>query len=150
MEIVKCIIKNKALIPLEPEKIQDFCALYSDGTHIEMKLAEWESGRSENASRYFHKLRDRYASEMGYARAWAKAELKYAWGDSIEYSDDFEPPKWAGEFVQFYDKMVFMKSTAAYTKAQMGLLIEGTIKMCNDNGVDIDDLIEEYAPRRKA
>ena len=150
MEIVKCIIKSGMLNPLEPERVKDFCSLYKDGTHIEMKLAEWESGRSENSSRYFHKLRDRYAGAMGYARAWAKAELKYAWGDSVEYSDDFEPPKWAGEFVQFYDKMVFMKSTAAYTKAQMGLLIEGTIKMCNDNGVDIDDLIEEYAPRRKA
>ena len=150
MEIVKCIIKSGMLNPLEPERVKDFCSLYKDGTHIEMRLAEWESGRSENASRYFHKLRDRYAGAMGYARAWAKAELKYAWGDSIEYSDDFEPPKWAGEFVQFYDKTVFLKSTAAYTRAQMGLLIEGTIQVCIENSVDIDDLIEEYAPRRKA
>jgi len=148
MEIVKCIIKNKTLHPLEPEKIKDFCSAYQDGIHIEMKLTEWESGRSENASRYFHKLRDRFATALGYTRGHAKAELKYSWGEWLPYDESFEPPKWAGEFVEIYDKIVFMKSTREYTKKQMGMLIEGTIKACIDNGIYVNDLILEYGERK--
>ena len=144
MTIVKCLIKNKTLNPLEPEKIKDFCSAYQDGVHIEMKLAEWESGRSENASRYFHKLRDRYATAMGYTRDYGKAELKYSWGEWLSYDESFEPPKWAGEFVEIYGKIVFMKSTREYTKTQMGALIEGTIQACFNNSISIDDLIQEY------
>jgi len=148
MTIVKCLIKNKTLHPLEPEKIKDFCSAYQDGVHIEMKLAEWESGRSENASRYFHKLRDRYASAMGYTRDHAKAELKYSWGEWLSYDESFEPPKWAGEFIEIYGKIVFMKSTREYTKTQMGALIEGTIQACFNNSISIDDLIQEYGERK--
>ena len=144
MTIVKCLIKNKTLNPLEPEKIKDFCSAYQDGIHIEMKLAEWESGRSENASRYFHKLRDRYATAMGYTRDYGKAELKYSWGDWLSYDASFEPPKWAGEFVEIRRGIVFMKSTREYTKTQMGALIEGTIQACFNNSISIDDLIQEY------
>lgn len=149
MEIIKCIVKNKGLHPLEPVKIQDFCALHPDGTHIEMKLSEWESGRSENASRYFHKLRDRYAAGLGYSREWAKVELKYAFGESVDYDEEFEPPEWPGEFAEIYGKIIFLKSTAAYKKREMGVLIEGTIKACNDNGIYIDDLIAEYGERKR-
>jgi len=144
MTIVKCLIKNKILNPLEPEKIKDFCSAYQDGVHIEMKLAEWESGRSENASRYFHKLRDRYATAMGYTRDYGKAELKYSWGEWLSYDESFEPPKWAGEFVEIRREIVFMKSTREYTKTQMGALIEGTIQACFNNSISIDDLIQEY------
>jgi len=147
MTIVKCIIKNKALNPLEPTQVQDFCSVYKDGTYVEMKLAEWESGRSENASRYFHKLRDRYATAMGYSRDYGKIELKYLWGEWLPYDQSFEPPDWLGEFVEIYNKIVFLKSTTAYTKKEMGILIEGTIKACIDNGIQIDDLIQEYGQK---
>ena len=149
MEIVKCIVKNKALHPLEPVKIRDFCALYQEGTYIEMKLSEWESGRSENASRYFHKLRDRYAAGLGYSREWGKVELKYAWGESVEYDEEFEPPEWPGEFVEIYGKIIFLKSTTAYRKREMGVLIEGTIKVCQENSIYIDDLIAEYGEKKR-
>ena len=110
-----------------------------------MKLSVWESGRSENASRYFHKLRDRYAGAMGYTRAFGKAELKYMWGEWLEYNDGFEVPKWAGQFVQMWvrQNIVFIKSTAEYTTKEMNLLIEGTVKSCIENSIDIDDLIKE-------
>lgn len=147
MEIVKCIIKNKTLHPLESVKIRDFCSVHKEGTYIEMKLSEWESGRSENASRYFHKLRDRYAVGLLYEREYAKVELKYKYGDWIEYNEGFEPPEWPGEFVEIYGKIIFMKSTTAYTNKEMGILIEGTVAACIDNGIRIDDLIAEYSER---
>jgi len=144
MQIIKCIVKGPALHPEEQGKLSDFCAALKDGTAVEMKLSVWESGRSENASRYFHKLRDRYAGAMGYTRNYGKAELKHAWGWWIEHNRDFEPPSWAGEFVELYGKIIFMKSTAEYTTGEMNLLIEGTISSCIDNSIDIGDLVKEH------
>ena len=143
MEIIKCIVKGKTLYPEGSDKIPEFCTPLKDGTAVEMKLSVWESGRSENASRYFHKLRDRYAGAMGYTREYAKGELKYEWGEWLYYEVNFEVPKWAGKFVEMYDRIIFMKSTAEYTTKQMNLLIEGTVKSCIDNSIDIDDLIKE-------
>ncbi|KKM74865.1 hypothetical protein LCGC14_1396030 [marine sediment metagenome] len=142
MEIIKCIVKGMELHP-EDDKIHRFCAKIEDGTAVKMKLSVWESGRSENASRYFHKLRDRYAGAMGYTREYAKAELKHDWGVWLQYDEDFETPKWAGKFVEIFTVIVFMKSTAEYTMKEMNLLIEGTIKSCIDNSIDIEDLIKE-------
>ncbi len=142
MEIIKCYVWEKKLQP-EPGKVQEFCETIKDGTAVEMKLSVWESGRSENASRYFHKLRDRYAGAMGYTREYAKAELKYQWGEWLGYTKNFEVPKWAGKFVEMYCTVLFMKSTAEYTTKEMNLLIEGTVKSCIENSIDIDDLIKE-------
>ena len=143
MEIIKCFVWDKKLQP-EPGKIQEFCETIKDGTAVEMKLSVWESGRSENASRYFHKLRDRYAGALGYTREYAKAELKYKWGEWLEYDEAVsEIPKWAGKFVEMYVRILFMKSTTEYTTKQMNLLIEGTIKSCSENDVDIEDIIKE-------
>ena len=147
MEIIQCIIKGEALHPKDRDKLLDFCAGLADGTAIEMKLSLWESGRSENASRYFHKLRDRYAGAMGYTREYGKAELKYKWGEwlgyAVEYGKVFEVPKWAGKFVEIYGAVIFMKSTAEYTTKEINLLIEGTVNSCIENSIDIDDLIKE-------
>ncbi len=143
MEIFKCIVKSHGISPEDPAQLWDFCTPLEDGTAVEMRLSVWESGRSENASRYFHKLRDRYAGAMGYTRANAKVELKYNWGDSIRYDDAFDPPPWPGEFVELYGCFVFLKSTAAYTTKEMNLLIEGTVKSCIENSIDIEDLIKE-------
>ena len=153
MEIIKCIVKGMELHP-EDDKIHKFCAKIEDGTAVEMKLSVWESGRSENASRYFHKLRDRYAGALGYTREYGKAELKYKWGEYLgyapEYGREFEVPKWAGKFVEIYDGIFFLKSTAEYTTKQMNLLIEGTIKSCIDNSIEIDDLVKEREHGRTA
>ncbi len=148
MEIIKCIVWGKDLVPDDRSKLQEFCAPLEDGTAVEMKLSVWESGRSENASRYFHKLRDRYASALGYTREYGKAELKYMWGDRLDYdgdtvAGDFEVPKWAGKFVEMYGRTIFMKSTSEYTTKQMCDLIEGTISSCIENSIDIEDLIKE-------
>ena len=147
MEIIKCMIRDGVLHPVEPAQIREFCMGQKEGTFIEMKLSVWESGRSENASRYFHKLRDRYAGALGYTREYAKAELKYKWGEYLgyapEYGKEFEVPKWAGKFVEIYDGIFFLKSTAEYTTKEMNLLIEGTISSCIDNSIDIEDLIKE-------
>ena len=147
MEIIKCIVWGKDLVPEDRSKLQEFCAPLEDGTAVEMKLSVWESGRSENTSRYFHKLRDRYAGALGYTREYGKAELKYKWGEWLgydpEYTMDFEVPKWAGKFVEIYDAILFMKSTTEYTTKEMNLLIEGTISSCIDNSIEIEDLIKE-------
>ncbi len=144
MEIIKCIVLGWELHPEGQDELGKFCCTLKDGTAVEMKLSVWESGRSENASRYFHKLRDRYAGAMGYTREYAKAELKHDWGVWLQYDEDFGVPKWAGKFVEIYGVIVFMKSTAEYTTKEMNLLIEGTIKSCIENSIDIEDLIKEH------
>ena len=81
---------------------------------------------------------------MGHTRDYGKWELKYLWGDWLPYNDTFKPPEWSGEFVEIYNKIIFMKSTTEYTTKEMGLLIEGTIKSCIENSIDIDDLVKDY------
>lgn len=99
-----------------------------------------EETRGDNAFRYFHKVRDRYAEALGYSKPFAKVELKYLYGVNISYDDNFKPPKRAGQFVEIYGAMVFQISTNKYTKKEMTALIMGLKKACYENSIDISDL----------
>ena len=82
-----------------------------------------ESTSSREAFELFHALRDDYAVAQGLNKVEAKDTLCVLYGVSLEYGDDFEPPKWPGVFCQLWGRRFFRKSTLAYTPKQMSHLI---------------------------
>lgn len=122
------------------EQVEHYSQLMKPGIPYRFLVALPEEERGENAFRYFHKVRDRYAEAFGYSKLFAKVELKYLYGVNIPYDENFKPPKRAGQFVEIYGTMVFQISTNAYTKKEMTALIMGLKKACYENSIDISDL----------
>ena len=101
--------------------------------------------RNKDQSRMLHKLIRDYAHEVGYDYEFAKAELKYRYGEWVPVPldlTDWEPPAWAGAFFEMYPgtvhhTIVFMKSESEYTKEEERRLIDGTVSRCLEVGADI-------------
>lgn len=85
-----------------------------------------ENTSSQQAFELFHALRDEYAKAQGMNMVTAKDTLCVMFGVSLEYGDDFNPPKWPGVFCELWDRRFFRKSTLAYTPKEMAHLIEST------------------------
>lgn len=122
------------------EQVNHYKELMEPNIPYQFTISLPEEMRGENAFRYFHKCRDRYAEALGYSKPFAKVELKYLYGVNIPYDENFKPPKRAGQFVEIYGVMVFQISTNKYTKKEMTALIMGLKKSCYENGIDISDL----------
>ena len=75
----------------------------------------------------FHAIRDEYAAAQGMNKVEAKDTLCVMYGVSLEYGDDFEPPRWPGIFCRLWGRLFYRKSTLAYTPAEMHRLIEGSV-----------------------
>ena len=84
-----------------------------------------ENPASREAFELFHALRDEYAVAQGMNKVEAKDTLCVMFGVSLEYGDDFTPPKWPGVFCGLWGRKFFRKSTLAYTPKEMGHLIDG-------------------------
>jgi hypothetical protein len=85
-----------------------------------------ENTASREAFELFHAIRDEYARAQGLSMVEAKDVLCVSFGVSLEYGDDFAPPKWPGVFCEVWGRRFFRKSTLAYTKAEMSRLIESS------------------------
>ena len=104
--------------------------------------------RTPKASRFFHAACARYAIEMGIRAEDAKIMLKHAYGVWVPVPFRDGPPEWPGRFVKLYagqqnESLVFMKSEAAYTKAEERQLTEGLKIEAYDAGVELGDLFDE-------
>ena len=105
---------------------------------------EWHISpkRSLDQSRLLHKLIAAYAHAVGEDPAHAKVVFKYWYGESVAYP--FEtPPEWPGRFVQldlpYADGpvIVYLKSEAAYSKAEERALIDAVHARCIDVDADL-------------
>jgi hypothetical protein len=88
-----------------------------------------ENMASRQAFEMFHALMNQYAVAQGLNKVDAKDTLCVAFGISMEYGDDFQPPKWPGVFCRpkaWQGRVFFRKSTLAYTPKQMSDLIDAT------------------------
>lgn len=98
--------------------------------------------RSQNASNYFHKLRDLYAGATGLDTNHAKADLKILYGVrvDIEHPSDIQkiPTDTPGEFVEgLGDRLYWLKSEAVMTKEEHNRLIEGSERACLEVGAEL-------------
>jgi hypothetical protein len=85
-----------------------------------------ENTSSREAFELFHAIRDEYAMAQGLNKVDAKDTLCVSFGVSLEYGDDFTPPKWPGIFCTLWGRKFFRKSTLAYTREEMSRLIESS------------------------
>lgn len=98
--------------------------------------------RSLDQSRLLHKLIAAYSRAIGEDPAVSKVILKYYYGESLRYPFD-EVPEWPGRFVElappYVDEpvIVYLKSEAAYSKAEERTLIDAVHARCIDVDADL-------------
>lgn len=145
--IVSMVKKDGMLRPLEGDKqrLADFKTRISEGEVVQVNFSQESPPASVKARRYFHLIRDAYARSMGYEREYAKDELCIGFGIAVSLQDALEdPPKWSGHLRKIWGKEYVRKSTAAYTTDELIGLIEGSIRACVENGIDIQELVADY------
>jgi len=145
MITVKAVYGQRGVItPLEPGKIEQYKKTLTEGQELELTFKNWEETRGGRAFRFFHVIVKRYSDALGVSQVWAKHELCINFGITLEYSEGFQPPDWAGHFVDYHGTIYFRKSTNEYTSGEMVQLIKGSIQALQDNGIDTEDLIIEH------
>jgi len=132
---------------VDAEKMALFRARHREGDQVTITFDDDVLSESGKQSRLFHALMGKYAEAQGYAKPWAKIELKYLYGVWAAYDDEFRPPKWTRamfvELPEGYEAaIVYMKSTTCYTKSEWSALIDGTIQACTDCGADIAEILQ--------
>jgi hypothetical protein len=141
---VEAVVKDNQIWPMDYGKLKAFKSAHSDGEVVYLTVTD-EQPHSTGAIRYWHKLRDRYADEMGYDREFAKAELKLRFGEYRRGEDVLEnPPEVDGRFVEMYNAVYWLQSLREYTKAQLKTLTDRTKAACYENDIDIADLVAEH------
>jgi len=115
------------------------------GEIIEAEVINATEKPTNKAVRYFHKLRDLYAGELGYSREYAKNELCLLYGPGYPFDEIPDPPpSWLGVVAEIWGKKFFRKSLLLYTKSEMTILIDQTIRALAENGIDIDGVMYDY------
>ncbi len=145
--IVQMVKMNGMLKPLEYDKkrLQEFKETVTEGQVVQVNFTTEQMPASRAARKYFHLMRDVYARSLGYEKEYAKDELCVGFGVSMLLQDALEdPPKWSGYPRKIWGKEHLRKSTTEYTTDEMAGLIEGTIQACIENGVDIQQLVDDY------
>jgi hypothetical protein len=145
MEVtVDAVIERGSVRVLEKDRLAAFKRHHGDGEAVYVTFSD-ERPHSGGALRYWHKLRDRYADELGYEREEAKVHLKYRFGVKLPADEvpkaivDFSP-----EFVRLEGHTWWLKSLRDYTKDELKTLTDRTKAACFENDVDIQDLIDEH------
>lgn len=119
----------------------------SEGQVVQAEFTVEPKEATTQQWKYFHKLRDRYSSEMGSDKEVAKDELCCLWGVAMTAREALEhPPEWTGKIVEPWEGTgkYYRKTVREYTRDEWSALIDGTIMQCSENGVYIEDLVSDY------
>jgi len=127
---------------LNGEKLAPFRSAHRPGDAIRITFDDTVESEHGAASRYFHKIRDRYAQAAGLNNEEAKLLCKYRHGPTQPYAPGSPSPLWGREIFDIYGKLMYIKSTTKYTTEEWNRLIEGTIRDCMETpGCDLSDII---------
>jgi len=124
--IIKCVLHNGRIEPLEPIKIGKFKKKHVEGEMFDMILDDGRTNQGHPLFLKFHALRDEYADATGLDNEYAKQELKHLYGVTIPYTEGFKPPTRPGKFVEIYGAIEFQVSTRNYTTEELMRLVDGT------------------------
>ena len=137
------------------EAMRKFKLTLQPGQQIAMTLEEWGKVRTKAMQGLFHELLGRYARKNGTRIDVVKIGVKLDLGwylyakDLHEGTIDF--PAWRGAFIdlakfkpEFYPErtIIFLRSESSYTTRMESEAIEYAIKLCQEDGVEIDDILE--------
>lgn len=109
--------------------------------------------RKDGAANVFHATVGEWCKQMGDGFEKTKLRWKYYFGVWVPFPFEGDPPEWPGKHVTIdkgfpTERQIFMKSTTAYSKAEMRELQTGAEAECLDATVDLSILVE-YEERKK-
>lgn len=149
VQMVK-IGSNLKVLDGDKPRLQEFKQSLAEGQVVNVEFQREPKSASTQQSKYFHLLRDAYSRAMGYDKLRAKEELCALWGVSVTYGQAMEdPPRWSGYVVKIWDRTLFRKSTREYSRDEWSALIEGTLEACFENGIDIQQILDDYREAMK-
>ena len=154
--IVKAEYDGRSIRPLDPQAIADFKRDLKTGDQLTMQIERAEKTRSRLQQGLFHKILGRYARAMGES----SESVKIRWKVDLGYwlpaakllSGELDLPSWRGAWIDLHDvypmlhaerTIAFVRSEADYTKKMSSELSEYAIQHCQENDVDIDDILRE-------
>ena len=154
MITVKCKYSGGKIIPLEADQIAAYKATLQDGAELSMTIEKRQEKRTRSQQGLLHELLGRYAREMGESLADVKMRCKIDLGYWIMASKimrgDVPLPSWRGAWIDLHEvypamymqqTIAFVRSESDYTKRMEVDLVDYVIKMCNENGVGIGDIL---------
>ena len=131
--------------PKKKQDLADFKKSLPEGTIIEIVFKKWDATRGTLANNYFHAINKKYALANGIDVKDTKILFKYQYGVWVTYEEairDF--PSWSGQFVQYGNEIVYMKTTAEYTRKEFRDITEGVKTKCLNENINIEDIEKEY------
>ena len=154
MITVKCKYSSGKIIPLEAAQLAAYKATLQDGTELSMSIENLQEKRTRAQQGLLHELLGRYARAMGEALGEVKMRCKIDLGYWLMASKimrgDVPLPSWRGAWIDLHDvypamymqqTIAFVRSESDYTKRMEIDLVDYVIKMCNENGVSIGDIM---------
>lgn len=152
---VQATYKRGHVVPEEPERIAEWKVQLEEGAAVAVTFELWSEARTRRQQALLHELLGRYAREIGESLQSLKDRIKVDLGfwlpaDKILLGE-LDPPTWRGKFVDlhaFYPELhaemtlILLRSEADYTKHMEGEFVDRVIYECQENHVDIEDILQ--------
>lgn len=156
MTVLQAVYNGERIQVLDTEKLAEFKRSCVKGRMIAMTLSYWEDARSRAQQGLAHEMLGRYARATGTAMQVIKDRIKYELGHWIPLhrieSGDVDPPSWRGKIIDVHRidstarvhldlSLILLRSEADYTVTMERDLIDRVIYECQENDVDIEDIL---------
>lgn len=158
MTVIQAFFDGAAIHIIDKEKMAEFKRSCVKGRMIAMSLEYWEDARTRRQQGLAHEMLGRYARATNQAMQWLKDRIKVDLGYWIPMDKivdgTIDMPDWRGKPVdlhEFYPSLhpelsvILLRSEATYTTRMEGDLIDRIIYECQENGVDIEDILRTLA-----
>jgi hypothetical protein len=158
--VVQAIYDGRSIKPLDREvgRLDAYKQGLTKGDRITLQFDKTSEVRTRLQQGLFHELIGRYARAMGESMADVKLRMKADLGywlpaDKL-LAGEIPLPKWRGSWTDLHELypllfteryIVFLRSEADYTRKMSSELTEYAIKYCQENGVNIDDILHTLA-----
>ena len=157
---IKALYNGKNIIPQEPEKLIEYKCSLADDAVLALTFEPWEERRTGKQQRLLHALLGRLARAWGMSLEVVKVQFKTELGyylPATKILDGTLRPKWRGKFVDLAEvysghepELVFLRSEADYTRKMESEFTERVLLACDENGVDVSDILESIDDKANA
>lgn len=131
--------------PKSKQDLEDFKKSLPEDSQVQIVFKKWDATRGELANRYFHKINAKFAIGNGINAEVAKIDFKYRYGVWVTFEEAIrDSPTWNGRRIEYYGEIIFMKTTAEYTRKEFRDLTEGVKTECLNSNINIEDIEKEY------
>lgn len=155
MTVIQAFFDGSAIHVIDKEKMAEFKRSCVKGRMIAMTLEYWEDARTSRQQSLLHSLLGRYARTIGVGMQWLKDRIKTDLGywlpaDKI-MDGTVDMPSWRGKFIDLHTiypelhpewSLILLRSESDYTVAMERDFVDRVIYECQENDVDIEDILQ--------